>query len=90
MEKYLIINADDFGMCRAANLATFDLFEKGGISSATIMMPCPWAPEAVKWAASHPEYAVGDLMTSEWSTTDGICNKAAPNSLAICTPSATS
>jgi len=68
VEKYLIINADDFGMCRAANLATFDLFEKGGISSATIMMPCPWAPEAVKWAASHPEYAVGVhlTLTSEW------------------------
>lgn len=68
MEKYLIINADDFGMCRAANLATFDLFEKGGISSATIMMPCGWAPEAVQWSIAHPEHAVGIHLTftSEW------------------------
>lgn len=68
MEKHLIINADDFGMCRAANLATFDLFEKGGISSSTIMMPCSWAPEAVRWAAEHPQYAVGIhlTLTSEW------------------------
>ena len=41
MSRYLIINADDFGMCRSANLAVYDLFEKGGITSATIMAPCP-------------------------------------------------
>ncbi len=66
--KYLIINADDFGMCRAANLATMDLFEKGGISSSSIMVPCGWAPEACKWAAKHPEYAIGVHLTftSEW------------------------
>lgn len=67
-EKYLIINADDFGMCHAANLATFDLFGKGGITSATVMVPCGWAPEACKWAAQHPEYAIGVHLTftSEW------------------------
>lgn len=68
MDKYLIINADDFGMCRSANLAVFDLFEKGGITSATIMTPCSWAREAGVWAAAHPEYAVGVHLTftSEW------------------------
>lgn len=68
MEKYLIINADDFGMCHSANLAVFDLFEKGGITSATIMTPCSWAKEAGVWAAKHPEYAVGVHLTftSEW------------------------
>lgn len=67
-EKYLIINADDFGMCRSANLATFDLFEKGGISSATVMVPCGWATEACKWAAKNPQHAVGVHLTftSEW------------------------
>ncbi len=68
MDKYLIINADDFGMCHAANGAVADLFEKGGITSATIMTPCCWAKEAGKWAAAHPEYAVGVHLTftSEW------------------------
>ncbi len=68
MSRYLIINADDFGMCRSANLAVYDLFEKGGITSATIMAPCPWAKEAALWAAAHPEYAVGLHLTttSEW------------------------
>ena len=46
MERYLIINADDFGMCHSANLAVMDLLKKGGITSATIMAPCPWAKEA--------------------------------------------
>lgn len=68
-ERYLIINADDFGMCRSANLATYDLFEKGGITSETVMVPCGWSPEACKWAGNHPEYAVGVHLTftSEWS-----------------------
>lgn len=68
MDKYLIINADDFGMCHSANEAVFDLFKKGGITSATIMTPCGWAKEAGVWAAAHPEYAVGVHLTftSEW------------------------
>jgi len=70
MDKYLIINADDFGMCHAHNLATFDLFKKGGITSATIMAPCSWAYEAVKFAKENPEFAIGVhwTLTSEWGT----------------------
>ncbi|HHX72531.1 MAG TPA: ChbG/HpnK family deacetylase [Clostridiales bacterium] len=68
MKKFLIINADDCGMCHAANMATFDLFEKGGITSATIMTPCGWAPEALAYAKAHPEFAFGTHLTftSEW------------------------
>lgn len=68
MDKYLIINADDYGMCHSANLAVADLFQKGGITSSTIMTPCCWAKEAGRWAAEHPEYAVGVHLTftSEW------------------------
>ena len=68
MDKYLIINADDFGMCRAANMAVADLFEKGGITSATIMTPCGWAKNAGVWAKNNPQHAVGVHLTftSEW------------------------
>jgi chitin disaccharide deacetylase len=38
--KYLIINADDFGMCHAMNAATIGLLEDNLISSATLMAPC--------------------------------------------------
>lgn len=69
MEKYLIINADDFGMCRSANYAVYDLLQKGSITSATIMAPCGWSAEAARFAHEHPEYAIGVHLTttSEWN-----------------------
>lgn len=66
--RLLIVNADDFGMCHAENLAIQQLFQEGVISSSTIMMPCGWAKEAAIWSASHSEYDVGVHLTftSEW------------------------
>lgn len=68
MAKYLIVNADDFGMCKAANEAVFDLFKSGKLLSSTIMMPCPAAEEAVEFSKANPEYAIGihTTLTSEW------------------------
>lgn len=67
-KKYVIINADDFGMCHSGNAAVMELFACGGISSSTIMAPCSWCREAVEFAAAHPEYAIGVHLTttSEW------------------------
>ncbi|MBR5496705.1 MAG: polysaccharide deacetylase family protein [Clostridia bacterium] len=68
MPKYLIVNADDYGMCHAANEAVAELFEGGWLKSSTIMMPCPTAKEAVDFSIAHPEYAIGVhlTLTSEW------------------------
>ena len=70
MDKYLIINADDFGMCRAHNIDTFDLFRRGAITSATVMAPCKYAREAVDFAADNPRFSVGVHLTttSEWNS----------------------
>lgn len=70
MPKYLIVNADDYGMCNAANKAINELFEGGWLKSATVMMPCPAAKDAVDFSIAHPEYAIGVhlTMTSEWGT----------------------
>ncbi|MCQ2470842.1 MAG: polysaccharide deacetylase family protein [Clostridia bacterium] len=67
-KRYLIINADDFGMCLSQNEATFELFERGGITSASMMMPCGWAKHAVRWCQKHKQYSVGVHLTftSEW------------------------
>lgn len=67
-ERYLIINADDFGLCDSANEAVFDLFESGCLKSSSLMMPCPKAEEAARFAAAHPEYAIGVhlTLTNEW------------------------
>lgn len=40
--KLLIINADDFGMNHATNQATIAALKSGGITSATMMVPCGW------------------------------------------------
>lgn len=70
MAKYLIVNADDFGMCKSANDAVIDLFQKGRLKSSTIMFPCPAHAQAAEFAAAHPEYATGVhlTLTSEWKT----------------------
>ena len=69
MDKYLIINADDYGSFLGANLATQELLEKGCITSSTVMTPAPWAKHACRWAAEHPQYAIGVHLTttSEWN-----------------------
>lgn len=70
MDRYLIINADDFGMCRASVEAVSNLFknEKSALTSSTIMMPCSWAPAACKFARENPQFAIGThlTLTSEW------------------------
>ncbi|GAB3632829.1 carbohydrate deacetylase [Microbacterium shaanxiense] len=67
--RVIILNADDFGMCHAANEAITDLLAAGHLDSSTIMLPCAWAPEALAFAAAHPEMSVGVhlVLTSEWS-----------------------
>lgn len=66
--KLLIINADDFGVNHSANAGIFQLLEEGAVDSATVMMPCGWAREAVRWSAERPHLDVGVhfTLTSEW------------------------
>ncbi len=68
-DKILIVNGDDTGMCHPGNLATFQSLEKGLMRSATVMVPCPWFPEAAAYAREHPDKSFGIHLchTSEWS-----------------------
>jgi predicted glycoside hydrolase/deacetylase ChbG (UPF0249 family) len=45
-DRVLIVNADDLGLCHAANVGVFDALESGAATSATLMVPCPWARQA--------------------------------------------
>ncbi len=45
--RLLIINADDLGLCHAANVGVFECLRTGLVTSATLMVPCPWARESV-------------------------------------------
>lgn len=67
--RAIILNADDFGMCHAANTAIVELLDAGRIDSTTLMVPCSWAPEALSFAAGRTDLDVGVhlVLTSEWS-----------------------
>lgn len=68
--KLLIIHADDLGAAHSADAASFDAFEKGSITSASIMMPTPWVTEVAAYARSHPNADLGLhlTLTAEWET----------------------
>ena len=66
--KLLIVNADDFGMCNAANAATIEGLDARAYTSSTIMVPCPWFAQTAAYAADKPEADLGVhlVTTSEW------------------------
>ncbi len=67
-QKLLIINGDDAGMCHSANLGIIDCMENGLMTSATMMVPCPWFPEIASYARERPErdFGIHITHTSEW------------------------
>lgn len=59
-DRLLIINCDDFGSSHAANVAIETSIRDGLATSATMMVPCPWAREA---ATRSKGLAVGVHLT---------------------------
>lgn len=66
--KLLIVHADDIGMARAVNDATARAFESGGITSGSVMVPCPWFPDFAAYYRDHQPLDVGIhiTLTAEW------------------------
>lgn len=47
-DRLLIVNCDDLGSSHSANVAIDDAMRRGFATSATLMVPCPWAFEATQ------------------------------------------
>jgi predicted glycoside hydrolase/deacetylase ChbG (UPF0249 family) len=68
--RLLVIHADDLGMSRSVNRATFEALQQRWVTSASILVPCPWFPDVAKFAKANPEADLGIhlALNSEWTT----------------------
>jgi predicted glycoside hydrolase/deacetylase ChbG (UPF0249 family) len=58
-----VIHEDDVGMSHGANAAFVELSRLGTCSSGSVMVPCPWFPEAAAIARADPGLDVGVHLT---------------------------
>ena len=70
-DRLVIFHADDVGMCQAALTAYANMVDFGLLSSAAVMVPCPWFPATAAFVRNHPQREQLDLgihltLTSEW------------------------
>jgi predicted glycoside hydrolase/deacetylase ChbG (UPF0249 family) len=67
--KVLILHVDDAGMSHESDMGVEMALTEGVSTSTSVMMPCPWVPEIVKYIKEHPNMDAGLhlTLTSEWS-----------------------
>jgi chitin disaccharide deacetylase len=71
-ERVLIVNADDFGLSRGVNAGIIDAHRNGIVTSASLMVRCPAAAEAVELARAYPNLGIGlHIDLGEWVYRDG-------------------
>lgn len=59
-DRAVIINCDDLGFCHAANEGVYGSLRRGAATSASLMVPCPWARGA---AATYRGEDIGVHLT---------------------------
>ena len=70
-KKYLIVNADDFGLSPGVNRGIIEAHEYGIVTSASLMVRWPAAIEAAAYSREHPTLSLGlHVDLSEWAYRD--------------------
>lgn len=66
--KLLIVHADDLAVAHAVDEASFDALDRNAVTSASVMVPCPWLNEVAAYAKDHAGVDLGLhlTLTSEW------------------------
>lgn len=65
--RFLIVNADDFGLTSGVNRGIFEAHEHGIVTSASLMIRPSAASEAAAYARAHPALSVGlHFDLGEW------------------------
>lgn len=71
-QRYLIVNADDFGQSPGVNRGIIEAHERGIVTSTSLMVRWPAAADAAEYARGRPDLAVGlHLDLVEWVYRDG-------------------
>lgn len=68
--RLLLINADDLGMCHAVNEAIFRTLQAEVVRSTSLMVPCPWALQAMHHLKENPSISFGVHLTVICDTTN--------------------
>jgi hypothetical protein len=66
--RVIIFHMDDAGMSLGSNRGIEKVFAKGVANSTSVMMPCPWVPQIVRYINAHSGIDAGLhlTLTSEW------------------------
>lgn len=59
----VILHSDDFGLNKDTLEATIECFERGALTSASIMVNCDASEKAFEYAREHPEFSFGVHLT---------------------------
>src|SRR3989442_4219068 len=70
--KFLIVNADDFGQSAGINRGIIEAHECGIDTIASMMVRWPAAIDATDYARAHPDFGIGlHIDLGEWICRDG-------------------
>lgn len=66
--RVIILHMDDAGMSLSSDRGIEKVFANGVANSTSVMMPCPWVPQIIRYIESHPGIDAGLhlTLTSEW------------------------